>query len=430
MSNKEQQDNIEHVFRHEYGSLVATLVRRVGIQHVEMIEDAVQWSMTQALTHWALDKKPDNQAAWLYQVAHRHLLSEFRNTVRHQVILNNEYEQQDIEFSRDIEASLSSELSDALLRMLFLACDDHIPIESQLVFTLKSLCGFSVSEIAARLFVSEANVYKRFIRAKSVLIKQKFNMDEINQSLIKQRISAVHRVLYLVFTEGYLSSHPDVLIRNDLCEEASRLTLLLIQNPICNVPESHALLALMYFNIARLDTREDQAGLVLLAQQDRSMWDQQKITQAMEHLMQSGQGDIISRYHIEANIAAEHCMAVNYQDTRWDKIVGSYELLENVAPSALHILNRALAMAEWKNAKQGLEVLQRADIPTWLTRSYHWYAVLADLQYRDKQYKSAKKNAEQAIHLAPTKGIKDLLKRRIANYNTNKSIKNSPRHSL
>jgi predicted RNA polymerase sigma factor len=190
----------------------------------------------------------------------------------------------------------------------------------------------------------------------------------------------------------------------------------LAQHPWGNVPQTHALLALMLFNIARLDTRENHGGLVLLEHQERQLWDQHKIAQALVYLNQSANGDVISRYHIEASIAAEHCLAKTFQDTRWDKIIDAYELLEKIAPSPLHRLNRALAVAEYENPEQGLKVIESMDIPSWLQRSYHWYAVLADLQYRADRIEIANQNAIEAIELAPTQGIKDLLKKRMATY--------------
>jgi RNA polymerase sigma factor (sigma-70 family) len=416
LSEQPEDISLDHVFRHEYGSLVAMLVRRFGFDQIDTIEDAVQWSMTQAITHWTLGKQPSNPAAWLYRVALRHLLSELKTRKRHHEILKKQLMLGEDEIAEQPDTALANELSDSLLRMLFLGCDDSIPIESQLVFTLKSLCGFSIEEIAARLFISQANVYKRFTRAKQRLKQQQINLNEVSQTQVSARISAVHKVLYLVFTEGYLSSHPDVMIRKDLCEEAARLAEVLAQHPWGNVPQTHALLALMLFNIARLDTRENHGGLVLLEHQERQLWDQHKIAQALVYLNQSANGDVISRYHIEASIAAEHCLAKTFQDTRWDKIIDAYELLEKIAPSPLHRLNRALAVAEYENPEQGLKVIESMDIPSWLQRSYHWYAVLADLQYRADRIEIANQNAIEAIELASTQGIKDLLKKRMATY--------------
>lgn len=391
-------------------------MHRFGVGNIDCIEDAVQWSMAQAVTHWTLGREPQNPPAWLYSVARRHLLSELRTNKRHQEILNNQMVSENIEMESHPDAALANELNDSLLRMLFLACDEDIPIESQLVFTLKTLCGFSIAEVGARLFISEANVYKRFTRAKQRLMKQNIKMDSISQIQVTARLSAVHKVLYLLFTEGYLSTHPDMMIRKDLCEEATRLTAMLTQHPWTNVPQSYALIALMLFNSARLETRENHAGLVLLEHQERRLWDQQKIAQALVFLNQSTGSDAISRYHIEAGIAAEHCLAKSYQDTRWDKIIEAYQLLEKVAPSPMHGLNLALAVAESKGPVNGLKVLESMDMPSWLQRSYHWYAVLADLQFRAKRNVIAKQNALAAIELAPTQGIKNALKKRMAIY--------------
>jgi RNA polymerase sigma-70 factor (ECF subfamily) len=206
------------------------------------------------------------------------------------------------------------------------------------------------------------------------------------------------------------------MIRKDLCEEAARLAKMLVQHQWGNLPQTNALLALMLFNIARLNGRESQTGLVLLEHQERQKWDQQKIAEALVYLNQSAKGEVISRYHIEASIAAEHCLAKTYRHTRWDKIIKAYELLEKVAASPMHSLNRALAIAEFNSAELGLEVLESIDMPGWLQRSYYWYAVLADLQFRAKQTRIANKNANEAIRLAPALGVKDLLKKRMSTY--------------
>ncbi len=232
---------------------------------------------------------------------------------------------------------------------------------------------------------------------------------------MKTRLPMVHRVLYVLFTEGYLSSQNKLAIRKDLCEEALRLTLLLSDSKVGNVPTSYALLALMHFHVAKMSTRQDDSGaLLLLEQQDRSQWDQSYITKGMSYLQQSAQGDAISRYHVEASIAVEHCLAPSFNETPWHKIVASYQLLERIAPSVLHRLNQAIAMAQWQGPEAGLAVLQSMDIPSWLERSYYWHAVQADLQYRCGLFALAHKSAELAIQTAPTKDIKDLLHNRLA----------------
>lgn len=412
MHTLNQQDQVEHLFRHEYGKLVALLSRRIGMQHVDTIEDSVQWAMTQALEFWCRERIPNHPSAWLYKVAYRQLISELRNTKRRNELLVEHFPVE--ENIADEDTTFSGEMSDSMLRMLFITCDDTIPTESQLVFTLKSLCGFSIKEIAHRLFITEANVYKRFSRAKQQLKQQNIELNTFNYGEMATRLPSVHRILYLVFTEGYLSSHTDMAIRHDLCEEAIHLTTLLTSSKLGEVPDSFALLALMYFHQARMKSRQDGVGaLLLLEQQDRSQWNKQQITVAMEFLAQSADGDEISRYHIEAGIAAEHCLSPSFKQTRWDKIATSYQLLEHIAPSPLHQLNRAIATAEWQNPQAGLAVLKSSNIPSWLERSYHWYTVLADLYFRCNEVTLGQEYAKLAIAAAPTKSIKQLLNKRL-----------------
>lgn len=409
-----QHVHLEHVFRHEYGLLVATLSRRVGMQHVTLVEDAVQHAMMQALDFWQRDHIPANPSAWLYQVAYHQLLSEFRNTKRRNSLLDEHFVTAINETFEHSEVPLQGEMSDSLLRMLFVTCNDSIPVESQLVFTLKSLCGFSIREIALRLFITKENAYKRYSRARSHLKNSPIVLDSLTNSEMESRLSMVHRVLYLVFTEGYLSSHTDNAIRIDLCAEAIRLTELILASALSKSPETNALLALLYLHLARMNARQNSSGeLLLFEEQDRSLWNEQYILKGLGFLEESAHGENLSRYHVEAGIAAEHCLSPSFKQTRWDKIVKSYELLEQIAPSALHGLNRAVAVAEWKGPKEGLAVLQSLNIPNWLDRSYHWHAIHADLQYRCGEINLARDIAEQAIKSAPTRDIKRLLYKRL-----------------
>ncbi len=406
-----QDGTLEHVFRHEYGGLVASLLARVGTQHVDAVEDAVQYSLMQALNFWPKTKPPENPSAWLYKVALRKLISTFRTTQRRNELLILQSELTADTNDEPIDIPLSKEMSDSMLRMLFAACHPDIPVESQLVFTLKSLCGFSVKEIALRLFISEENVYKRFSRARKNLKTQNNVLATLTHSEMKTRLPIVHAVVYVLFTEGYLSSHSEIAIRQDLCEEAIRLANFLSQSAIGNTPDTDALLALLYFNLSRMNARQDDSGaLLLLEQQDRSLWSQTHMLTAMAYLQQSAQGEQISRYHVEANIAALHCMAPSFNDTPWQKIAESYVLLERISPSPLHCLNRAVALAQWQGPQAGLDVLQSMDLPTWLHRSYYWHAVQADLLYQNGDSEYARLSAEQALEAAPTENIKALLK--------------------
>ncbi len=396
---------------------MASLLRRIGSQHLELIEDSVQSAIIEALSHWVRQGRPSDPTAWLYQVAYRKLMNEFRNTRTQQKLRTLHLPSEAETESARIEIPLQDDMSDALLRTLFLACHVRIPIESQLVFTLKSLCGFDIDEISQRLFISKANVYKRFSRARTILEKEQLNTTALSDHDISDRMPAVHKVLYLLFTEGYLSSHSEYSIRRELCEEAIRLTLLLADHSLGKTPQTDALLALMYLHLARLSAREDQWGaLLLLEQQDRTRWDQNLIRIGLRYLEQSAQGDQISHYHVEAGIAAEHCLAKTYDATRWERIVSSYSLLKTMGSSPMTQLNAAIAMAEWKGAQAGLDVLNTVHASGWFETSYHWYAVKADLLYRTEQHALATQAHHKALQLVPTEQLYDLLIRRFDRY--------------
>jgi RNA polymerase sigma factor (sigma-70 family) len=407
---------VEHFFRHEYGRLVALLACRVGVQHVGSVEDAVQSSFIAALEAWKLSGLPDNPTAWLFKVASNTLIGDLRQR-KHRERIQEQYITDDMELSDDdMPILLRGEISDELLRMLFVCCDPSIPEESQLVLALKILCGFNVQEIALRLFTSETNVYKRLGRARARLRELSPRIDTQALTPETSRLPSVQRILYVLFTEGYFASHADIAIRRELCSEALRLATIVAEHPIGQTPETFALLALMHLHSARLDARREQSGgLLLLEEQDRTLWDVQQIGLGLEYLAKSAHGSHFSRYHAEAAIAAEHCLSPSFHATRWDKIAEIYKLLETIEPSAIHRLNRAIAVAEYQGPALGLAVLEECAVPEWLQNSFMWAAVLADLHQRNGNTVTASSYLETALKLAPSPAIKVLLQRRMCN---------------
>jgi RNA polymerase sigma factor (sigma-70 family) len=403
----------EHFFRHEYGRLVAMLSRRVGVHHLEAVEDAVQLALLSAVESWPRTAVPENPPAWLFRAAQNHFVGELRRRAR-RAALDELYGKEPPAVEDACGAVLSGDMGDDVLRMLFACCDDAIPIESQLVLALKTLCGFDVREIAERLFTTEANVYKRLGRARTRLRELPHLLDDLPTEQLAARLPAVQAILYLLFTEGYLSSHADEAIRRELCDEAVRLSEVLARHPVSATPETFALLALMHLHRARMSARQDgSGGLLLLEEQDRSLWDEHEIHAGLSWLARSTEGESFSRYHAEAGIAAEHALAPSFAETRWDRIVESYALLERLAPSAIHTLNRAVATAEWRGPAEGLALLEGLAPPTWLTGSYMWAAVLADLHRRSGNDAEAERHRLAALETAPTAAIRALLQRRL-----------------
>src|SRR5260370_31784357 len=269
---------VEHFFRREYGRLVAILTHKVGVRHIDLGEDGVQTALMTALTSWVAKGIPEDPGAWLYRVAHNHLSGALSNNAGRLRILEAAANELTVATDNPDSPRFDDEVRDDLLRMLFVCCDDAIPRDSRLVLALKTLCGFSTAEIALRLFLSEVNVQKRLGGARDRLRHAPPDFDTLPLAALRSRVASVHVVLYLLFNEGYLSAQSDQAIRRELCDEAIRLTTLLAEHPVGATPETFALLALMHLHGARLAARLDGLGaLLLLEDQDRSLWDQDQI---------------------------------------------------------------------------------------------------------------------------------------------------------
>ena len=233
----------EHWFRRELGRLVSILSRRFGLHRMELCEDAAQTALLRATQSWS-SKLPDDPGAWLYRVAHNHVVDELRR------------EKRDERYLAEVQVDYAQqEVQDDVLRLLFVCADPAIPPESQLVLALKTLCGFSTGEIALRLFQTEDAIHKRLQRARARLRDH-----AETQSIDPERVHSVLHMLYLLFNEGYSSTQSDRVIRRELCDEALRLALMLRKDPAGALPETHALVALMCFHAALFDARVDGMG--------------------------------------------------------------------------------------------------------------------------------------------------------------------------
>jgi RNA polymerase sigma factor (sigma-70 family) len=403
----------EHYFRHEFGRLVSVLSRRFGVHRVELCEDAVQTALLRAVQSWPQRGEPNDRSAWLYRVAHNEVLGALRRVKRTDASVDDAERVAD-EASAEEAVLLEHEVKDDQLRMLFVCANPEIPRESQIVFALKTLCGFSVEEIALRLFQNREAVYKRLQRARSTLRECVVELEPANLGELATRLPAVLEILYLLFTESYSSAQPDQLIRHELCEEAIRLALLLEEHPVGALPQTAALLALMYLDAARFDSRVDgTGGLLLLEQQDRSLWDRDLIAIGISCLHRAARGDVFTRYHAEAAIAAEHCLAPTYEQTRWAEIARLYQMLDGVAPSPINTLNRSIAIAEWHGPEAALALLEAINPPAWLLGYYLWDATLGELYRRRGDRDRAVAHLTRALSAAPTHAEKALLRRRL-----------------
>src|SRR6266704_4686131 len=292
---------VEHLFRHESAKMVATLTRIFGIEHLNLAEDVVQEALGRALQTWPYRGIPENPSAWIMRASRNLALDVIR---REKVFRGKE-----AEIARLIEAGRSStpqavsfsedEIADDRLRMMFVCCHPVIPPEAQVALALKTLCGFSVTEISRAFLTTEAAIAKRLTRAKQRIEEARVPFEIPTGDEMARRLDRVLHSLYLLFNEGYKASSGDKLVREELCHEAIRLASLLAEHPAGNRPKTHALLALMLLNTARISTRQDGEGnLLRLNEQNRTQWDQSMIARGMFHLTRSADGDEISEYHL------------------------------------------------------------------------------------------------------------------------------------
>ncbi|MGL6072650.1 MAG: RNA polymerase sigma factor [Fimbriiglobus sp.] len=404
----EAHDLVEHFFRHESARLQASLIRRFGAKHWNLVEDAVQGAMVRALTSWSRAGVPPNPTGWLYRAATHAVLDVLRRDLRWNSFSES---QADPSWSaNELPTPEESELQDDLLQMLFLCCEPSLPVESLVPLALKTLMGFSIAEIASALIQSEATIAKRITRAKQHLSETPRSSQPV---ALSERLPQVQMVIYLVFNEGYASSHPDKHIRTDLCEEAVRLAFLIAEHPQTRSPNTAAFLALLLFHSARLEERLNSAGeLLLMAEQDRNAWDAKLLHEAYRWFRQATIGNVVSRYHAEAWIAAEHCRATSFAETDWTSIVKAYDLLIQLDPSPLHELNRAVAIAQRSGPTAGHEAFQRIAAEPLLGRYYLYHAVAGHLAEGVEDWNLAATEFTEAIRLAGSDVARRFLEQR------------------
>jgi RNA polymerase sigma-70 factor (ECF subfamily) len=241
---------------------------------------------------------------------------------------------------------------------MFCCCPEILPPPAQVALILRVLCGFSTGEIARALLLGEAAVEKQLVRGRHLLQRSGKLLEVSGVDKLRRRIEPVHRALYLLFSEGYHGSHPELAVRAELCGEALRLCRLLAMHASA-LPATHALHALICFGAARLPARLDGAGsLVLLDAQDRARWDRALIDEGFAALERSGEGEQLTRYHVEAGIAWAHCSAPSFETTPWARIVELYDLLLELEPSPVIELNRAIALGQLSGPDAGIAALQ------------------------------------------------------------------------
>ena len=408
---------VDHLFRHEAGRLVAGLTRSLGPGRLELAEDVVQEALLKAMQVWSFQPIPENPTAWLWKVARRGALDRLRSegVLRQKVVPALSVEIDDEVYSPLPEERSDAELQDDQLRLVFICCHPLLDQEDQIALTLKTACGFGVGEVARALLVSEAAVAKRLVRARQKLRQERPSFEVPAGDEKRLRLKGVLQVLYLLFNEGYNASGGEDLIRRDLCEEAIRLVKLLVASPSSEQVPCRGLLALMLFQVSRLEARLDHRGDILpLREQDRSRWDEALIREAMVHAAWAWQEGLYDEYAIQAAIAACHCMATGDDDTPWSTILTLYDRLLAVDPSPVVALNRVVALSRVEGPRAGLEGLAHIPEGHRLHAYYLYYVVQADLLQQVGEEPGATRAYEQALELTALPTERRFITRRLA----------------
>lgn len=409
---------IASLTRSESGRLVSVLTRVFGPHNLALAEDAVQDVLIKAIEHWSANGIPADPLAWLYTAARNKALDTIRKYRREQVFAADITPLLESEYTAAITLNTcfrDEEIQDDHLRMMFACCHPAIAREGQIALIMKTLCGFSIPQIARAFIATPDAIEKRLYRARQSFREHNISLEIPTGTALQSRLDNVLQTIYLLFNEAHSASYHPSLIRADLAEDTICLCVLLAAAPATRLPQTDALLALLYFHASRLAGRIDEHGdLVLLKDQQRSLWNKELIEKGMYHLASAATGTAISRYHIEAAIAYEHCKAARYEDTDWQTILGYYDVLVKLAPSQVILLNRAIVVKELEGPEQALECIRCIPGIDYLQEYYLLHAILGELNMETGKKSNAMAHYQKALKLSVSEAEKRFLRKKIA----------------
>jgi RNA polymerase sigma-70 factor (ECF subfamily) len=399
-----QSSEIERVFREEYGRAVAVLVRVFG--DIDLAEEAVQDAFTVAVSRWASEGLPPSPAGWIITTARNRAT----DRVRREASRDRRHAEAFALFAQDADKPAEeSAVRDDRLRLIFTCCHPALAESAQVALTLRLLGGLTTADIAHAFLVPETTMAQRLVRAKGKIRDARIPYRVPSEADLPARLRPVLAVVYLIFTQGHTASSGDRLIREDLCAEAIRLGRLLVEL-MPREPEVAGLLALMLLVESRRATRTDAQGdLVVLADQDRDLWDRRLIDEGQALVRQCLQWNRPGAYQIQAAINAVHSDAASAATTDWRQILQLYDLLLTLAPGPIVQMNRAVALAELEGPAAALRVIDGLELDDYYLR----HAIRADLLRRVGRPLEAEDAYRRAIALTTNLAEREFLRKKV-----------------
>ncbi len=411
---------VEAVYRSDWGRIVAALIRLVG--DFELAEEAAQEAFAAAVDQWRSAGIPEFPRAWIIQTARHKAIDRIRRLALHKDKVESYASSALSQTVLDEPDYDTTEIPDDRLRLIFTCCHPALAPEAQIALTLRTLGGLDTEEIARAFLVPTPTMAQRLVRAQRKIRDARIPYAVPATNDMPERLDAVLTVIYLVFNEGYASTRGGPHVRTDLCQEAIRLgrlvrTLTSPQPP----PEVTGLVALMLLHDARRDARLDEAGdLVVLEEQDRSLWKQTQIAEALPLVEEAFQREP-GPFAIQAAIAALHCRAARAEDTDWPQILRLYDLLERLQPSPIVSLNRAVAVAMAVGPSPGLALIDELAAAGDLDDYHLLHSARADLLRRMGSMEKAALAYTKALVLVANESERRFLERRLREVQSRKA---------